>query len=106
MNNYFKNKSFVLTTVLLMLLSVLLIAVPPFIPGLLGGNDGAGTASARERGADEEELEDLQSLGLVNMAWNEDEAEALQTKMPAEWKTYASPEDLSLPEKIRQNMWY
>lgn len=94
MNNYFKNKSFVLTTVLLMLLSVLLIAVPPFIPGLLGGNDSVGTASARESGADEEELEDLQSLGLVNMAWNEDEAEALQTKMPAEWKTYASPEDL------------
>lgn len=94
MNNYFKNKSFVLTTVLLMALSVLLIAVPPLIPGLLGGNSNAGAASAEESGADEEQNEDLQSLGLVNMAWEEDDLQKLQEQMPADWIIYSSAEEL------------
>ena len=35
LNNYFKNKSFVLTTVIFAVILAAAVAVPPLIPGLL-----------------------------------------------------------------------
>lgn len=39
LNNYFKNKSFIITTVVFAILLAGVVIVPTFIPGLLGGKD-------------------------------------------------------------------
>lgn len=49
LNNYFKNKSFILTTVILALILAAVVAVPPLIPGLL---DGKGQGISREEKED------------------------------------------------------
>lgn len=49
LNNYFKNKSFVVTTVLLMVLAVGIIAVPGFLLGRDGGSDSGENGEAEQR---------------------------------------------------------
>ena len=39
LNNYFKNKSFIITTVVFAILLAGVVIVPAFIPGLLGEKD-------------------------------------------------------------------
>ena len=68
LNNYFKNKSFVITTLVLVLLIVGVIVVPTLIPGLLGpkeSDNGAETAEELENlgiFVNTEEVEDVESL--------------------------------------------
>lgn len=52
LNNYFKNKSFVLTTVIFAVILAAAVAVPPLIPGLL--DKGEQTESQKEAGAEED----------------------------------------------------
>ncbi|MGI6068836.1 MAG: ABC transporter permease [Blautia sp.] len=91
MNNYFKNKSFVLTTVLLAVLGALVIAVPPMIPGLLDKGPAKGS---QDTAVVQEKEPDLEPLGIVNEAWEESDLELLKEAYPAEWKTYGSQEEL------------
>ncbi|WP_373214382.1 ABC transporter permease [Ruminococcus sp. 5_1_39BFAA] len=82
LNNYFKNKSFMITTILLALAVAGVIIIPTMIPGLLGGN------SAK----DEQE-----KLGLLGICVNTAEVEnvdGLLDMMPAEWVLYEDEESL------------
>lgn len=91
MNNYFKNKSFVLTTVLLAVLGALAIAVPPMIPGLLDKGPSKESQSSQTEQAKEA---DLESLGIVNEALNDGDLEELMAAYSADWNTYDSQETL------------
>ncbi len=85
LNNYFKNKSFVITTLLLVLLIVGVIVVPTLIPGLLGpkeSDNGAETA------------EELENLGIFVNTEEVEDVESLLSYLPAQWKTYEKETEL------------
>ena len=49
LNNYFKNKSFIITTVVFAILLAGVVIVPTFIPGLLGRKRYGGGAGRRKK---------------------------------------------------------
>lgn len=88
LNNYFKNKSFVLTTVLLAVVLAGVIIVPTFIPGLLG-DKGNHTQEQSDR--------EEQSYGTLGVCVDTDavkDVESLLETVPAEWITYENSEDV------------
>lgn len=85
LNNYFKNKSFMITTVLLALILAGVIIVPTLIPGLLddlnGGNKEAQTVEKTTEDEAEIEEKDLDRYGILTDA---ETKKSLQL-FPAEW---------------------
>lgn len=58
LGNYFKNKSFMVTTVIIALLAIALVSIPPMIPGLLDGLTSSSNTSAESEAAEEEASEE------------------------------------------------
>ena len=84
LNNYLKNKSFTVTTLILALLMAGVIVVPTLIPGLLGGGGGSGDSNPGK----------LSALGFYAEAGAVSDEERLLSGMPAEWVTFESAEEL------------
>lgn len=93
LNSYFKNRSFVLTTVLLAVVMAGVIIVPTFIPGLLNlektENSVQDTAAGEEASAEE-----LDALGIFVRTDEVDDVDTLLVMMPAQWKTFLDEETL------------
>lgn len=92
LNNYFKNKSFMVTTIFLAVLMVGIIVVPTFIPGLLGGKE---SSKSQESGQTEiAEEESLDALGVyVNTSEIED-VDKLLSFLPARWESFTDEEKM------------
>lgn len=92
LNNYFKNKSFMVTTILLAVLMVGIIVVPTFIPGLLGGKESSQSQESSQSGNAEEDS--LDTLGFfVNTSEIED-VDTLLAFLPAKWESFADGESM------------
>lgn len=83
LNNYFKNKSFVLTTIGLAVLAAALIIVPTLIPGFLKKD------SAKEDTVQEE-------MAVLALYSKEESAalDGVRQRMPAAWQIFQSPEEV------------
>ena len=95
LNNYFKNKSFVITTVLLAFLIAAVVIVPTMIPGLLGDEpESSEPETSEEVVTEEEEMpEELSSYGIcVTSGAEEVDLDTVCAAFPADWKTYESEE--------------
>lgn len=86
LNNYFKNKSFIITTVLLAVIVAGAVIVPTMIPGLLGGDKKENSVEYAEGSAEEEE--DLDSLGIFVNTDEVKDVDRLLSMMPARWTSY------------------
>lgn len=87
LNSYFKNKSFMLTTILLVVVMAGMIIIPTFIPGLLksSGSFGAGEASSEE---------ELDTLGICVHTEEVKDLDALLAFMPADWRIFTDEEEM------------
>lgn len=65
LSNYFKNKSFVVTTVLLMVLAVGIIAVPGFLMGRGSNSGGDSTSGENSGGAEQKTVAVLDENGSI-----------------------------------------
>lgn len=83
LNNYFKNKSFMLTTVVLAVVLAGVIIVPTFIPGLLGGSGKTETA---------QEDQVYGTLGIYVETDEIQDVERVLEAIPASWTAYDSRE--------------
>jgi len=97
LNNYFKNKGFIVTTLILALLLAAVVIVPTMIPGLLKDqSDEKQSGTQGESGIEhvEEDME-LEALGLYIASNAEDvDSELICNAYPAEWTMFQSEEDL------------
>lgn len=95
LGNYFKNKSFMITTIVIAVLAMGLVAVPTMIPGLLDGLNGSSQSaqtSEAESGDEAEEASDVYAVcdpqGVLN-------GELLKAAAPSvQWQSFDSPESL------------
>lgn len=102
LDNYFKNKSFVITTFVLAFIIVAVVIVPTMIPGLLSDEEETAEPGASEEIVVDDEIEseeaELQKLGVcfgkeANLA-----AEMVKAIYPAEWTTYKN--DIDMKEAV------
>lgn len=89
LNNYFKNKSFMITTILLAVLAVGIIVVPTFIPGLLK-KDSVSNQEVQE--AEEGEKQD--TLGIYLNTTEIEDSKPLLAMMPVQWQVFESGDSL------------
>ena len=82
LNNYFKNKSFLVTTVILALIVAGVIIVPTLIPGFLGDKKT------------EESQENLTELGICVNTDEIENVDKLLEKLPAKWIEYEEKDSL------------
>ncbi len=110
LNNYFKNKSFLITTFVLALVIAAVVIVPTMIPGFLDEEEGIGSEVSEEvvsgdEIAGENSVEDsieievgemsLEALGIyVEKDAKDVNVEMIQASYPAEWTVYDSKEAL------------
>ena len=88
LNNYFKNKSFLVTTLFLAVLLVGVIVVPTFfLPGLTGG------ASKGEETEQTEETSQEQ-LGIFVNTTEITDVDSLLAMIPGQWSSYEDEESL------------
>ena len=90
LNNYFKNKSFIITTVVFAILLAGVVIVPTFIPGLLGEKDTV---------EEQEEEKNLDALGIYAATDEVKNLDSLLLRMPAEWKVYE--DETSLKKAVK-----
>ncbi|MGF0031812.1 ABC transporter permease [Bariatricus sp. SGI.154] len=83
LNNYFKNKSFVITTAVLAVLLAAVIIVPTLIPGLLG-DDSSG----------EDAKENMEKMGICVQTEEIRDMNSLLTVFPAKWTEFADEKEL------------
>lgn len=95
LNNYFKNKSFVVTTFILALVIAAVVIIPTMIPGLLGDEDKEpesgsvdGVVLDDEVDVEVDEEVELELLGVCLKEEAGLDAEMVKTIYPAEWTTY------------------
>ncbi len=96
MDNYFKNKSFMITTGILMLILCGVIIIPTLIPGLLG-DDGKKEALHNHTSYEEKSEDDTSEKDMLGVFVTKDikeQAESFLQTMPVEWKFYESEEEL------------
>lgn len=98
LDNYFKNKSFVITTFVLALIIAAVVIVPTMIPGFLGDEEETAEPGASEEivigdEGDFEEAE-LQKLGICLGEEANLDAEMVKSIYPAEWTTYENEADM------------
>lgn len=91
LNNYFKNKSFIVTTVLIALILAGIIIVPTLIPGLLDGLNGGNTETAVESESQEENFD---KYGILDERGIKDDLQLF----PAEWVDFE--DDNSMKEAV------
>ena len=96
LDNYFKNKSFVITTFVLALIIAAVVVVPTMIPGLLSDEQETAEPGASEEIVidDETDSEELQSLGVCIGKEANLDAEMVKAIYPAEWTTYDEATDM------------
>ncbi len=100
LNNYFKNKSFVVTTFILAFVIAAVVIVPTMIPGLLGDDKGSEMGDNGGIVLDEEtdiEAEDEAELELLGLCLKEEaglDAEMVKALYPAEWTTYEDEKEM------------
>ncbi|MEE0885006.1 MAG: hypothetical protein U0L59_07250, partial [Faecalimonas sp.] len=101
LNNYFKNKSFVVTTFILAAVIAAVVIVPTMIPGLLGEEDkGPESGSTGEVVVDDEvnvEADDEVELELLGICLKEEaglDAEMVKAIYPADWTTYEDEKEM------------
>lgn len=93
LNNYFKNKSFVITTFILALVIAGVVIIPTLIPGFLGEDeivdesDVIGDEFVEDIPENDEELV-LEKLGICIQAESGVESELVAAVYEAEWITY------------------
>lgn len=90
LNNYFKNKSFMVTTFILAFVIAAVVIVPTLIPGLLGDDSSSPESDATGEiiVEDEENEAELELLGLCLGEQAGIDAEMVTAIYPAEWNTY------------------
>lgn len=88
-NNYMKNKSFLLTTILIAAVIVGAILIPPMIPGLLSDSDGSSQGNTQEISE-----EDLENLGIVVRTEELENVDKLLAFYPAKWTVFDTEEEL------------
>ena len=86
LNNYFKNKSFIITTVVFAILLAGVVIVPAFIPGLLEEKDPVEEQKEAE--------ENLDALGIYSATDEVKDLDSLLLRMPADWKVYEDEDSL------------
>ncbi len=100
LNNYFKNKGFIATTLILALILSAVVIVPTLIPGLLG--DDTSEPGNSQEVVTEENLAELEedtweskSLGIYMDSNAADvDVEMICEAYPADWTTYESEKDM------------
>ena len=90
LNNYFKNKSFVITTFILAFIIAAVVIVPTFIPGLLGEDVKTEEPNASGDIIVEDETDDMekQALGICFGKEATIQEEMINAIYPAQWTTY------------------
>ncbi len=90
LNNYFKNKSFVITTFVLAFIIAAIVIVPTFIPGLLGEDVKTEEPNASGDIIVEDETGDMeeQALGICFGKEATIQEEMIKAIYPAKWTTY------------------
>lgn len=100
LNNYFKNKSFVVTTFILAFVIAAVVIVPTMIPGLLGDDKEPEMGGSNEVVLDEDidiEAEDEVELELLGLCLKEEaglDAEMVKAIYPADWTTYEDEKEM------------
>lgn len=104
LNNYFKNKGFVITTFVLALIIAAVVIVPTMIPGLLedesqteelGGAENVVPGEENGEESDEDMDEEASIYGICVAPDAKDvNLEFIYTAFPADWKTYDSQEEI------------
>ena len=100
LDNYFKNKSFVITTFVLAFIIAAVVIVPTMIPGLLSDEEetvepGTSEELVIDETIDEDAEEDMSAYGICVA----DDAADVNVDMvcaafPADWKTYESEDEI------------
>lgn len=94
LNNYFKNKSFVVTTFVLAFIIAAVVIVPTFIPGLLDGESDSSEELVID-GVTEEAEGEQSSYGICVAPGAKDvNLDIIYAALPADWKTYDTKEDV------------
>ena len=98
LDNYFKNKSFVITTFVLAFIIAAVVIVPTMIPGLLDDEKETAELNTSEEVVMDDEgdasEEELQMLGVCIGKEANLNADMIKTIYPAEWTTYESGADV------------
>lgn len=94
LNNYLKNKSFTVTTVLLAVLMAAIIVIPAFfLPGLISGTFGSSGETVQTSEA-EPGQEETDRMGMFRSTEKTPDIEELSLLMPGQWVEYDSREEL------------
>ena len=99
LDNYFKNKSFVITTFVLALIIAAVVIVPTMIPGLLGDEEETAEPGVLEDIVIDDEAE-LQKLGVCIGKEANLNADMVKAIYPAEWITYEN--EASMKEAVEE----
>jgi len=98
LDNYFKNKSFVITTFVLAFIIAAVVIVPTMIPGLLDDEKETAEPDASEEFVIDDEMDseeaELQALGVCFGKEANLDAEMIEAIYPAEWTTYEKESDM------------
>ena len=85
LNNYLKNKSFTVTTVLLAVLMAAIIVIPAFfLPGIISEAFG-GSSETVQTSETESEQEETEKIGIFRSAEKAPDTEELSLVMPGQW---------------------
>ena len=94
LNNYFKNKGFMITTLLLALVIAAVVIVPTLIPGLLEDESKEAEPGISEENVIDAETDDGDAEAVYGICIQEDASsvnlEMISAVLPAKWKTYDS----------------
>ena len=91
LNNYFKNKSFVVTTFVLAFIIAAVVIVPTLIPGLLDDEEEHKTPDISEDVIVDVETEEDVEQEILGICFKEEaslDIETVEAIYPAEWKLY------------------
>jgi len=100
LDNYFKNKSFVITTFVLALIIAAVVIVPTLIPGLLSDEDetvepGTSEELILDETVDEDAENEMSAYGICVAADATDvNLDMICAAFPADWKTFDSEDEI------------
>lgn len=98
LNNYLKNKGFMITTLVLALVIAAVVIVPTFIPGLLGEESKEAESGTSEENVidsedDKEDAEEVYGICIKKDASSVN-LEMISTVFPADWRIYDSEKEI------------
>lgn len=98
LNNYFKNKSFVVTTFILALVIAGVVIIPTLIPGLLNDESETAESETSEEIIVDEDIDAEEGLTVYGICIAEDatdvDLEMICAAFPADWKNYESEDEI------------